>query len=305
MTQWLPIIDVAAAWPSDPQAVWDDGYRVIAGYAGSQSWKAMTAARIKEWVTPEHPFGIAPMFESTGREAVESPGDGQDHGWNARAAWRALGCPSSTAIAYAVDEDVTMAQITGPVAAYFRGVHAGDGGPLPIAYIENDGGEYLAAHGLISGTFVPAAFGWGSPARLATPDNAPAHALWVQEHNGVSLHGGNVDTGHIRADAPIWWSVENMALSDDDLSKIKALVTSTLTPAQIWGFRSAEPGLVAMTPLEMINQAALAAAKIAVLSAQVTALQAQVKALQGVPATGVTLASDVTVTGTLHVGKAS
>lgn len=212
MNTWLPIFDVADAWPSDPAACWADGYRVVAGYAGSQNWKAMSPARVALWRGIG--MAIAPMFESAGDEAYADPSDGTAHGRAARAGWRALGCPDSAAIAYAVDRDVSMAQVMGPIAKYFELVGKADTA-LPIAYLENDGVEWLAARGLIAGGFIPAAFAWGNPPTLATPTNAPAHALWLQEHNGRSLHGGTVDIGHILASAPIWWS-DDMGMTKDD-----------------------------------------------------------------------------------------
>lgn len=205
--KWLKIFDASGSWPTDPAACWADGYRVIAGYAGSQSWKTFTPAMLAKWVTPAHPFGIAAMYESSGDEAFgpDSYNVGAQHARAARAAWRDLGMDDRAAIAYAVDKNATMAQIRGPIARYFQAIK--DREPsLPISYLENDGSEYLAIHGITAGGFIPAAYSWGDPPVLATPSNAPPHAIWLQEHNGVALHGGDVDTGHIRDDAPIWWS---------------------------------------------------------------------------------------------------
>jgi hypothetical protein len=219
--KWLKVFDASGSWPTDPAACWADGYRVIAGYAGSQSWKTFTAAMRDKWVTPEHPFGIAAMYESSGREAFlsNSADYGTQHALAARAAWRKLGMPDSAAIAYAVDTDATMTQIRGPIATYFRAVAAHDT-RLPIAYLENDGTDWLAAQGIIAGGFIPAAYSWNSPAVLVTPTNASQYTLWTQEHNGVSLHGGDVDIGHIRDDAPIWWAATtggtDMALDAGD-----------------------------------------------------------------------------------------
>jgi len=216
---WVKIFD-AAVMPSSPQAVWDAGWRVFAGYAGSQPWKEETAAEIAKWMTPAHPFSCAGMFESDGSEPIDSPADGTAHARAARAAWSALGYPDTASIAYAVDRNVTMAQVKGPVAKYFELVGKADPRALPIGYIENDGGEWLTARGLIAGTFVPAAYSWGNPPVLVTPDNAAQaapHALWLQEHNGETgppWTGGNVDIGHIRDDAPIWWS-DDMGTPED------------------------------------------------------------------------------------------
>jgi hypothetical protein len=75
---------------------------------------------------------------------------------------------------------------------------------------------------------------------LVTPANASQYTLWTQEHNGVALHGGDVDIGHIRDDAPIWWADTtggtDMALAASDANIVwytKNLPsdTPTMTPA--------------------------------------------------------------------------
>ncbi len=235
---WVKIFDASGSWPNDPAACWADGYRAIAGYAGAQSWKTLTGARLAKWRTPAHPFAIAPMYESAGTEPIDSPSDGTSHARAARAAWRDLGIADDDAIAYAVDRNVSLTQIKGPVARYFELVGKTDT-CLPIAYLENDGVEWLASRGLIAGGFIPAAFSWGNPARLAVPGDAPAHALWLQEHNGYALHGGSVDIGHILTTAPIWWpgtshpAEDDMALTPDDYKAIAAEVVKELLVADV------------------------------------------------------------------------
>jgi hypothetical protein len=227
----LKIFDASGEWPTDPAACWADGYRVIAGYAGSQSWKTFTPAMLAKWVTPAHPFGIAAMYEGTGREPLEagSAAAGTQHARAARAAWRAIGMPDTAAIAYAVDTDVNMAQVKGSIAAYFRAVAAADT-TRPISYLENDGSEWLAMQGITAGGFIPAAYSWGDPPVLATPSNAPPHALWLQEHNGVPLHGGDVDTGHIRHDAPIWWADGGTTMAGFDKTDLNTLLKTAAFP---------------------------------------------------------------------------
>jgi hypothetical protein len=243
--KWLKIFDASGSWPTDPAACWADGFRVIAGYAGSQSWKTFTPAMLAKWVTPAYPFGIAAMYESKGDEALQpdSAAIGTQHAHAARQAWRALGMPDAATIAYAVDLDVSMAQVRGPIAAYFRAIAAADT-CKPISYLENDGSEWLAIKGITAGGFLPAAFAWGNPPVLATPSNAPPHALWLQEHNGVPLHGGDVDTGHIRDDAPIWWNgAKDMA--GFDAADAKFLLTYK--------------GLPSAVPVESLGTAVMAA----------------------------------------------
>jgi hypothetical protein len=298
---WLKIFDASGSWPTDPAACWADGFRVIAGYAGSQSWKAFTPAMLAKWVTPEHPFAIAAMYEGTGREALgaDSAATGAQHARAARAAWRALGMPDTAAIAYAVDTDVTMAQVRGPIAAYFRAVAAADT-CRPLSYLENDGSEWLAAQGITAGGFIPAAYSWGSPATLATPTNAGPHAVWLQEHNGVALHGGDVDTGHIRDDAPIWWNGDTtMALTDDEVTRIAAATVHLLLTGR---------NLPATNPTESVGTALLAEQQgIAALGPKVDAITTALAGLPAAvvaalpPAGGVSASGDLNVTGTLHV----
>jgi hypothetical protein len=213
---WLKIFDAASAWPTDPGACYDDGFRVVAGYRGSEAWKTLSIAHLETW--REAGFGIAAMYESSANRALSGYAAGLADGKTARAAWRAAGLPDDCFIAYAVDVNVNSAQIQGVVADYFRGVNDGDSGASPWAYIENDGIKWLFEHNAIGGGFQPAAWGWGNP---ASPDAWDAHAYWKQEHNGVSLHGGNVDVGHITDTANFWRApgqgVEDMALTTDDV----------------------------------------------------------------------------------------
>jgi hypothetical protein len=171
---------------------------VVAGYRGSSSWKEFTLKMRDTWRNAG--FGVAAMFESTIDRALQGYAAGVADGKTARAAWRAIGMPDDCLIAYAVDTNVNATQIAGPIADYFRGVASVDT-CAPWAYIENDGIKYLVAHHLIDAGFQPAAWGWGNP---AAPDAWDDHAYWKQEHNGVSLHGGDVDTGHITDTSNFW-----------------------------------------------------------------------------------------------------
>jgi hypothetical protein len=114
-----------------------------------------------------------------------------------------------------------MTQVKGPIAKYFELVGKYDTA-LPIAYIENDGAEWLTAQGLIVGGFIPAAYSWNNPPVLITPGNAAASALWTQEHNGRPIHGGTVDVGNIRTSAPIWWPANSagsaQTTGDDEMA---------------------------------------------------------------------------------------
>jgi hypothetical protein len=221
---WVPIFDAAGSqFPTNPQACWDDGFRAIAGYVNQGSWKSFTPAMKAKWLTSAHPFGFAPMYEVKGTEPVLSPTVGSAHALAARKGARALGIPDDVAIAYAMDTNVSMTQVKGPIAKYFELVGKYDTA-LPIAYIENDGAEWLAAQGLIAGGFIPAAYSWNNPPVLITPANAASSALWTQEHNGRPIHGGTVDVGNIRTTAPIWWPSSSAGSApitgDDDMATV-------------------------------------------------------------------------------------
>ena len=199
------------------------GYRVMAGYAGGgSSSKWLTPPEIATWHALGPDAGVAALFEVKGTEPIDNPTLGDDHARAARAAWRARGYPDDCTISPAVDRNVTIAQAREQLATYFRNWVAADT-CKPLAYVEMDAGAVLFALGLTVGTFTPAAYSWDASGRLATPDNAPSHVLWTQEHNGRTLAGGNVDIGHIRTTAPIWWATpqgDDMALTEADLNLI-------------------------------------------------------------------------------------
>ena len=191
-------------------ALYAEGYRVMAGYAGGgSSSKWLTEKEIKAWLALGKDTGIAALFEIGEGDAVNHPTLGDDHARAARKAWRALGYPDTSAICPAVDVNVTTTQGRGPVEDYFAAWKAAD--RAAIAYVEADVGSILKSAGVSVGTMTPAAFAWNSPAVLYTPSNAPAHVLWTQEHNGQTklgkkVLGGVIDIGHIRTTAPIWWA---------------------------------------------------------------------------------------------------
>lgn len=285
---WVPIMDVADGWPTDWAGCYADGFRVVAGYRGplnsQQEWKRMTDARIAQ--VRAAGMSIAGMFEGTGTEAVNDPSSGTSHAQHARADWRAGGYSDGDSIAYAVDENVSMTQVKGPIAKYFEAVGKADTA-LPIAYIENDAAEWLTARGLIVGGFIPAAFSWNDPPELVTPANAAKAAptaLWLQEHNGKKVRGGNVDIGHMRTDAPIWWSGD-MAIEQADIDKIAEGVWSKMigtvpkaeqsdtNPSARWALRTgfirdgytANVGLQAVLKLLQANTPEAIAAKLVAL----------------------------------------
>lgn len=221
---WVPAFDQSfqrvpiANYPS----MYADGYRVMLGYvAGGTSGKWITQAEIEAWLAQGSDTGFGPLFEAKGTEPVDSPGSGTAHAKAARAGCRARGVPDGVVISPAMDENITVAQGSGPVAQYMKAWKDADTVP-PLPYIELDVGAALVSAGLAVGVGVPAAYTWGPPNKLVTPANASSSVLWTQEHNGQNLHGGNVDIGHVRTDAPILWSDADMVLSPDDIKAIWA-----------------------------------------------------------------------------------
>jgi hypothetical protein len=104
-----------------------------------------------------------------------------------------------------VDRNVTKAQTLGTIATYMRNWMKGYGGK-PVPYIEVENGGRLVELGVSAGTFVPAAYSWNESGKLITPENAPAHVVQTQEHNGVKKFQGTIDIGNTRVGAPhVWW----------------------------------------------------------------------------------------------------
>jgi len=228
MTGWVAAFDQSRDRVpiSQMEAAYTAGYRVIGFYAGGgSSAKWGTRAEIDAWLTRPG-TGVAGLFEIYGTEPIDSPSSGASHAKSARSAWRALGYPDHASIYVAVDENVTLAEARAELTTYFRAWSSADT-CKPVAYVEADAGAILFAEGVTAGTFTPAAYAWNDPPVLYAPDNAPSHVLWTQEHNGRGLYGGDLDIGHIRTTAPIWWrsgAVGDTGVSTMDEQSIAAAV---------------------------------------------------------------------------------
>jgi hypothetical protein len=193
----IPVARMAEAYEA--------GLRVLGGYAGGGSPDKWTPrAEIDAWFAQGPDTGFAALFEIRGTEPIDSPSSGAAHARAARAAWRKLGYPDTCSIFVAVDRDVTMAQARAELTTYYRAWASVDT-CLPVGYVEDDAGEILVAEGILAAVFTPAAWGWNQPPVLYTPANAPIHVCWTQERNGQLRYGGDLDMGHIRTTAPIWW----------------------------------------------------------------------------------------------------
>lgn len=208
----------------------------MAGYAGGgSSSKWLTAKEISTWLALGSDTGIAALFEITGREPIDNPASGATHAKAARTAWRNLGYPDECSISPAVDEDVTATEAKAQLTQYFSNWVTTDTA-LPIPYVEMDAGAILYNEKITAGTFTPAAYDWDPSHTLVTPDNAPSHVVWTQEHNGQWLAGGNVDTGHIRVSANIQWKGKAMVDTDIEIFDVWATLSkfvgngSGLTP---------------------------------------------------------------------------
>lgn len=230
---WVPVFD--QSFQRVPinrlHEMWTAGYRVMAGYAGGgSSNKWLTLAEIDEWLSFGLDAGIAALFEIKGTEPIDNPSSGKLHAQQARAAWRALGYPDHAAISPAVDENVTVAEARAQLTTYFH-YWANADTTLAIPYVEKDAGAILYNEGWSNGTFTPAAFSWDPSNTLVTPDNAPSHVVWTQEHNGKTMAGGNVDIGHIRKSALIRWGVNEM---DEASIAAKVWATAPNIATQVW-----------------------------------------------------------------------
>lgn len=201
---WVPSYDESFS-PADPVKMFALGHRMVFGYAGTQSSKNMTVARIASRRAAG--LGIGALFESTeGRALTAGATGGSRDAVATRNAWHVLGYPAACPIIFALDKNVSLSQIKGPVANYMHGAAgAFPQGVLPWLYGENDAIEWLFAQGLIGGGFQSAAWAWGDPAKPITTAAHAAHAAVLQERNSVNVAGGNVDLGHTRSDAPFWW----------------------------------------------------------------------------------------------------
>lgn len=276
-TGWLPYWDdsFSPVPVSRLGEMYAAGFRVWARYvAAGTSGKWWTDAEIAAWFALGGDTGVWALFEGKGDEPVTSPLLGGQHAREARTAARAHGWPDRVALSPAMDTNVDAAQWTGPIATYMRGWRDADVPPVP--YIEADAGGYLYAQGLTAGTFVPAAYAWNVPAVLYTPDNAPAHVVATQEHNGRQMAGGTVDIGHIRTAAQcVWWNPAPPA----DVPPGGTMPTLDATDlAALWGYKPGWPGLPAETPLGMladIHGGTPDAAAFAALQAELDAVKAQ------------------------------
>ena len=234
-TGWVPIFDQSFRRVpiSRLHEMYDDGFPVMAGYAGGgSSTKWLTAAEINAWFALGPDTGVLALFEGVGTEAINNPTLGDDNAKAARTAWRLRGYPDDCAISPAVDRNISVAQAKAAITQYFTNWNKADT-CKPIPYIEKDGGAILFAEKLTAGTGTPAAFSWDPSDTLVTPDNAPSHVVWTQEHNSKAMAGGIVDIGHIRLTAPIQWKGKPVArtLSDDDFAEIRTIVWSLTPPA--------------------------------------------------------------------------
>jgi hypothetical protein len=222
---WLPYFDESFSPITDDKAAYAAGFRVLAGYAGGGSvGKWLTKARAAAWLAQGEEADIAALFEAEpGRALTAGRAGGRIDAQSADKAWTALGYSLDGIISWAVDRDVTANQISGPVADYALGWHDVIG-LRSYPYIENDGIDYLYGRGLTGGGFQPAAWAWGSPAKV---DAWATHAGWHQEHNGINEFGGNIDIGHILDTLPMWRN--DVALSDSDIAKVAAATAALLT----------------------------------------------------------------------------
>jgi hypothetical protein len=253
---------------------YEDGYRVMAGYAGGGSEsKWLTEREIQTWLALGPDTAIAALFEIEGIEPINEPSSGKRHALAARAAWRNLGYPDHCSISPAVDRNVTIAQARDQLVQYFS-LWAVTDTAHAIPYVEMDAGAILYAKNISAGTMTPAAFSWDESDKLVTPANAPSHVIWTQEHNARKLYGGEIDTGHIRVSAPVWWKTPTSSVEEDMLATDKL----SINPALFHGEDEATVGQLivdgASFSLQGRNAVGVVDKKVDLLTAAVAAITA-------------------------------
>lgn len=266
---WVRAFDDSFDPVTDLRAAYAAGFRVWCRYVGPGSdAKHWTPAQIAAWLACGPDTGVGMLAEATGDEPLTDPASATTHARSAKAAIRALGIdPGQVLCSPAVDRNISRAQATGNVAAYMRNWTLAYGG-RPVPYVEVENGGVLVQLGIAAGTFVPAAYSWNESGQLVTPDNAPAHVVQTQEHNGVKAYGGTIDTGHIRTTAPhVYWNPEgttDMAITNAD---VHTFVTAPALPAD-------NPTQSLGTAISVArDRAASADAKLDALATAVAALQ--------------------------------
>jgi len=189
---WIEAVDYASRHPN-PSGLYSAGIRVVLRYAGSEAWTAMTAAEQHELFAAK--LGIRAMFEDAADQALKGRAQGVADAKRARAAWTALGYPTSYPIAFAIDFDASPAQLSGAVAAYVAGINSVEG-QRDVEYGGIRTIDFLTSHKLAGGGFQTYAWSGGKWS---------AHATIEQYANGVRIAGATVDRCRISSTEHIWY----------------------------------------------------------------------------------------------------
>lgn len=226
---WLKGCDFSYSKPDLPQ-LWAAGYRVILIYL-SDSGKGFTDAYANQAL--DIGFKILPLYETSAGAALGGYTTGVAHAKFATAKAAAQGIPKEVPIIYALDQQFSDAELSGPVSQYVKGLAsvAGDD-ELYGGYHQLD---YLIKHGF-PGRQNFQTYAWSGGAWLPT-GVAPIE----QYHNGVNVAGGNVDDCRVQ-DNLIFWE-KDMALTPDDIANIAKAV---------WTWKPGWAGLIDETPLGML-----------------------------------------------------
>lgn len=280
---WIEGIDAAWNRPTPAQLV-AAGKQFIVGYVSHDPAKNLSAADCAAYLDAGVAVGL--VWETMANRALDGGPAGSTDGAEARRQARALGFPDEKPICFAVDFEPTTMQLGGPVRSYglsFR----------------HEAGKCGVYGGLATVKF----FADYELADVFWQTYAWSHGQWDtraqvrQYRNGYQLAGHDTDLDRATDLSP-FWTKENMMTAP----------TAADVEHAVWhtAGSSGTPGVSAGTDLATAaSEARSANDKLDALAAAVAALpdaiaKAVVAALP--PVGGVTVGSDVEVTGTLHLG---
>lgn len=306
----MPIEGVDASYDRpNPVQLAAAGKRFFVGYVSPQSGKNLTAAECAAYHAAN--VAVCLVWENTGSETLKGYAQGVTDGKEARRQARLLGFPDDRPIYHAIDFDASSAQLSGPIAYYFRGVAAAEGS---VSLVGAYGGVrqigYLLDQHLV--TYAWQTYAWSGGAW-------DLRAQAQQYHNGVQLAGGTVDLDRAMTDDYGQWEPD-MSLTTADADKIWSDDTIANPPWRADSPAHTPPGDNPTVQARFAVAAAwdeAHAANVNAAAARDVALQAKASADAAAASAAATLQAvrdfaaqfappltgDLQVTGTLHVGR--
>jgi hypothetical protein len=196
----------------DPATAAKAGYKAVSMYLSNDPSKNATSAHINAY--HKHGIGVLLNWESQAGAPVKGASQGTADATEAVDQARKLKAPAGTVIYFSCDQDVSEAQISGPVAAYYKAagkvVHAAGYGLG--CYGEADLVHYLAAHKITDAEWQTLAWSGG---RLD-----PAADFYQSSINNT-LGGASVDFDQIIHPRQLgaWWPEGSPYVQEDDMTK--------------------------------------------------------------------------------------